>query len=101
MLFPPQSFNPVTEPLVDWRCKFHETPELEQKGTVSDVDQTALSSAVHSGALTEEKNDFSFSCGPSLSEEDDELTESKIRAFLDEKVSNSIPKKNHIQLDSP
>ena len=31
-------------------------------------------------------SDFSFTCGPSLSEEDDELTESKIRAFLDEKV---------------
>nr|POF26896.1 mitogen-activated protein kinase kinase kinase npk1 [Quercus suber] len=29
---------------------------------------------------------FSFPCGPSLSEDDDELTESKIRAFLDEKA---------------
>ncbi|XP_022744170.1 mitogen-activated protein kinase kinase kinase ANP1-like isoform X2 [Durio zibethinus] len=31
-------------------------------------------------------NDSSFTCGPSLSEDDDELTESKIRAFLDEKA---------------
>lgn len=30
--------------------------------------------------------DSSFNCAPSLSEDDDELTESKIRAFLDEKV---------------
>ena len=34
----------------------------------------------------EQGKDFSFTCGPSLSEDDDELTESKIRAFLDEKV---------------
>lgn len=31
-------------------------------------------------------SDFSYTGGPLFSEDDDELTESKIRAFLDEKV---------------
>lgn len=79
--------------MVDWSCKFDETSEHEQIGTLSCVDRLAVSSAVQSGASTEEKNEFSFSCGPSLSEEDDELTESKIKAFLDEKVTNKIPEK--------
>ncbi|THF95728.1 hypothetical protein TEA_025321 [Camellia sinensis var. sinensis] len=35
---------------------------------------------------TSGKEDNEFHCGPSLSEDDDELTESKIRAFLDEKA---------------
>ncbi|KAK8576387.1 hypothetical protein V6N13_090860 [Hibiscus sabdariffa] len=34
----------------------------------------------------EEGNDFSYTGGPSFSEDDDELTESKIRVFLDEKA---------------
>ncbi|KAL4376883.1 hypothetical protein GQ457_02G036040 [Hibiscus cannabinus] len=33
-----------------------------------------------------EGNDFSYTSGPSFSEDDDELTESKIRVFLDEKA---------------
>ncbi|KAK9041846.1 hypothetical protein V6N11_016935 [Hibiscus sabdariffa] len=35
---------------------------------------------------TEEGNNFSYTGGPSFSEDDDELAESKIRAFLDEKA---------------
>lgn len=31
-------------------------------------------------------NGFSFTHGPSISEDDDDLTESKIKNFLDEKV---------------
>ncbi|XP_031376593.1 mitogen-activated protein kinase kinase kinase NPK1-like isoform X2 [Punica granatum] len=81
-----KSFNPVTEPSVDWRCKFDETPELERTGTLLDVDQSAIGPAIQPTACKVEKKEFSFSCGPSLSEEEDELTESKIRAFLDEKA---------------
>lgn len=32
------------------------------------------------------ENNFTFPSGPSVSEDDDEVTELKIRAFLDEKV---------------
>ena len=39
-----------------------------------------------SGISNKGSNDFSFPCGPSVSEDDDEVTESKIRDFLDEKV---------------
>ena len=35
-----------------------------------------------SGVFGEGDKDFSFPCGPSLSENDDELTESKIRSLL-------------------
>ncbi|KAK4761452.1 hypothetical protein SAY87_029336 [Trapa incisa] len=81
-----KSFNPVNEPSVDWSSKFDEMPEHEQRGTILGADRLAVSSAAQSRASIKEKNEFSFSCGPSLSEEDDELTESKIKAFLDEKV---------------
>ncbi|KAJ8755645.1 hypothetical protein K2173_022240 [Erythroxylum novogranatense] len=50
----------------DWRCRFGENSKLEEAG---------------SGPVT----DIPAEC-VSISEEDDELTESKIRAFLDEKA---------------
>ncbi|EEF49828.1 mitogen activated protein kinase kinase kinase 3, mapkkk3, mekk3, putative [Ricinus communis] len=58
----------------DWKCKFDESPEPEQAGIKLDIDQS------------QRDNNFSFPCGASFSEDDDELTESKIRAFLDEKA---------------
>lgn len=51
-----------------------------------DPDRTVLSPTGPSASLSEGVNDFSFPSGPSILEEDDELTESKITAFLDEKV---------------
>ncbi|KAK6930006.1 Protein kinase domain, partial [Dillenia turbinata] len=64
-----KSFNPMCEPDDDWPSKFGETPKLE-------------------------KSEMHFSSGqrdmmqerPSVAEDDDEVTESKIRAFLDEKA---------------
>ncbi|MQL78214.1 hypothetical protein Taro_010634 [Colocasia esculenta] len=59
-----QSFNPMSEPLDDdWPRKFDTSP-----------DQRRL-----------ESDDFTFPCGPTC-EDDDEVTETKIRAFLDEKA---------------
>ncbi|XVF06103.1 hypothetical protein REPUB_Repub06bG0019200 [Reevesia pubescens] len=52
--------------------KFGEDPEIVPVGDPTNCGEGA--------------NDFSSTCGPSLSEDDDELTESKIRAFLDEKA---------------
>lgn len=75
-----QSFNPMCDPSDDWDCKFDVSPQLDHSGVSINTDE------IHPGALHEEQKDFSFSCEPSVSEEDDELTESKIQAFLDEKV---------------
>ncbi|KAJ7973364.1 Mitogen-activated protein kinase kinase [Quillaja saponaria] len=80
-----RSFNPICEPSDDWGCKLDESLELEQRGVHLVKDQSYVPSG-QSGAFDEGQKDFSFPCGPSLSEDDDELTESKITAFLDEKA---------------
>lgn len=80
-----QSFNPVSEPSDDWECKFDGSSDRD-KGINLETDQQLHLSASCCEALSDADKDFSFPCGPSLSEEDDELTESKIAAFLDEKV---------------
>ncbi|KAG5232480.1 mitogen-activated protein kinase kinase kinase [Salix suchowensis] len=59
----------------EWRRKFDESPELEQAG-----------SKVDTGKPEQVDQNISFSCEASLSEDDEELTESKIRAFLGEKA---------------
>lgn len=59
----------------DWRHKFDEGIEPEQAGTRLDINQPV-----------QRDSNLSFPSGASLSEDDDELTESKITAFLDEKV---------------
>ncbi|XVF57436.1 hypothetical protein PTKIN_Ptkin06aG0205100 [Pterospermum kingtungense] len=63
---------PNCETSHDWKGEFGEDPE------------TVLASC--RTTCGERGKDFSFTCAPSLSEDDDELTESKIRAFLDEKA---------------
>lgn len=74
----------MSDPSDDWGCKFDASPELENRGVTFDTDESDMPPC-QSGA-NEGQKDFSFPCMPSLSEEDDELTESKIKAFLDEKV---------------
>lgn len=51
-----------------------------------DTNQSLDVPAGSSGTPNNGGNDFSFPCGTSVSEDDDEATESKIREFLDEKV---------------
>ncbi|XP_011036786.1 PREDICTED: mitogen-activated protein kinase kinase kinase 2-like isoform X1 [Populus euphratica] len=70
-----KSSDPKCELSGDWRCKYDENPKLEQAGKKSDAGQP-----VQGG-----KNASSY-CGASLSEDNDALTESKIRAFLAEKA---------------
>ncbi|KAJ6974376.1 mitogen-activated protein kinase kinase kinase ANP1-like [Populus alba x Populus x berolinensis] len=70
-----KSSDPKCELSGEWRCKFDESPELEQAG-----------SKVDSCKPVQVDQNISFSCGASLSEDDEELTESKIRAFLGEKA---------------
>ncbi|KAK2646947.1 hypothetical protein Ddye_022142 [Dipteronia dyeriana] len=81
-----KSFNPMCEPTDDWPCKFDEIPEVERNVLNISSDQ-ALSEAIGSTGLSgKRENEFSFQCGSSAAEDDDEVTESKIRAFLDEKA---------------
>lgn len=75
----------MCEPTDDWPCKFDESPELSKSGVNLSPHQTKSKPAGSPEASNERENDFTFPCGPA-GEDDDEVTESKIRAFLDEKV---------------
>ncbi|XP_031736988.1 mitogen-activated protein kinase kinase kinase NPK1 isoform X3 [Cucumis sativus] len=77
-----KSYNPICEPSDDEDCKFDRSPVVDRG---SSLHEEALAPGSCSGAFDEEQN-FSFPSGRSLSEDEDELTESKIKAFLDEKA---------------
>ncbi|KAJ9700258.1 hypothetical protein PVL29_005872 [Vitis rotundifolia] len=81
-----KSFNPMCEPTDDWPCKFDESPELTKSGVNLSSHQTISKPAGSPRASNERENDFTFPCGPLAGDDDDEVTESKIRAFLDEKA---------------
>lgn len=80
-----KSFNPMSEPTEDWPCKFDESPELSTSRMKSSFGQTAEANG-SLGISSTEKHEFSFPCGPSAQDDDEEVTETKIRAFLDEKA---------------
>ncbi|XP_038877020.1 mitogen-activated protein kinase kinase kinase NPK1-like isoform X2 [Benincasa hispida] len=77
-----KSYNPICEPSDDEDCKFDRSPVLDQG---SNLHEETLAPGSCSGVLDEDQN-FSFPSGRSFSEDEDELTESKIKAFLDEKA---------------
>ncbi|GMY21523.1 mitogen-activated protein kinase kinase kinase ANP1 isoform X2 [Fagus crenata] len=77
-----KGFNPMYECSNGWGCKFEASPEPEQTGINSDTKEHISDVTGCSGVFGEEDKDFSFPYGPSLSENDDELTESKIRSLL-------------------
>ncbi|GAV84603.1 Pkinase domain-containing protein [Cephalotus follicularis] len=81
-----KSFNPMCEPTDDWPCKFDGSPDLRKNGMNSSCDRTINEIGGRHGVSDHGENDFTFPCGPSAAEDDDEVTESKIRAFLDEKA---------------
>ncbi|KAK6122661.1 hypothetical protein DH2020_043601 [Rehmannia glutinosa] len=81
-----QSYNPMCEPNDDWPCKFDESPELNKNGTGLLPDQS-IGSGQRFFPSGEVDCGFTFPIGQSGAEDDDEVTESKIRAFLDEKAS--------------
>lgn len=84
----------MCEPCDDWGHKLDESPAPEQRGISLDTSEQISEPAAHSGAFGAGEKDFSFPFRPSLSEDDDELTESKITAFLDEKVQFSVLSQN-------
>ncbi|GFZ08831.1 NPK1-related protein kinase 2 [Actinidia rufa] len=80
-----KSFNPMSEPNDDWPCKFDESPELE-KSRINFSGQIINNAADMPEASCNGDKDFTFPSGPSVAEDDDEVTETKIKAFLDEKA---------------
>ncbi|KAF3457180.1 hypothetical protein FNV43_RR01837 [Rhamnella rubrinervis] len=81
-----KSFNPMCEPTDDWPCKFDESLNMDRSGMNSFSGQTIHTVAGSPGVSPKEETDFKFACGPLAAEDDDEVTELKIRAFLDEKA---------------
>lgn len=74
-----KSFNPMCEP-EDWSCKFDDAPEVgSSKAMLSTDDHDTPEASCNA------ETEFSFP-SEQLADDDDEVTESKIRAFLDEKA---------------
>lgn len=69
----------MCEPFDEWPQKFDSS--AEERRNWNDLDDSRISLPCSRG-----KNDFTFH-SESVPEDDDEVTESKIRAFLDEKVT--------------
>lgn len=79
-----KSFNPTSEQRDDWPCKFDLSPEVNgSRVTISPSFNYACGIPGTSGAG---EGNFVSPCGHSTPDDDDEVTETKIRAFLDEKV---------------
>ncbi|XP_008793818.2 mitogen-activated protein kinase kinase kinase NPK1-like [Phoenix dactylifera] len=74
------SFNPMSEPFDDWPCKFDFSPEQR----IMHSDDLGMPTNGASGGGQEGENGFTFPCEQVC--EDDEVTETKIKAFLDEKA---------------
>ncbi|XP_039123521.1 mitogen-activated protein kinase kinase kinase NPK1-like [Dioscorea cayenensis subsp. rotundata] len=73
------SFNPMSEPFDDWGCKFDLSQEQRRMDS-EDFSGLAIDSTDGTG-----NKDFTVPC-EAAGEDDDEVTETKIRAFLDEKA---------------
>ncbi|KAI4345596.1 hypothetical protein L6164_012702 [Bauhinia variegata] len=79
-----KSFNPMCEPTDEWPCKFDENLSVEKSRVNLSPDQT-MSNTQRSPEVSPEMEN-SLPSEPLGAEDDDEVTESKIRAFLDEKA---------------
>ncbi|XP_011090761.1 mitogen-activated protein kinase kinase kinase NPK1 [Sesamum indicum] len=80
-----QSFNPMSEPNDDWPCQFDGSPELTKSGTEF-LSSQIVEPGNRSSGSGEVDYGFTFPTGQSGPEDDEEVTESKIRAFLVEKA---------------
>lgn len=81
-----KSFNPLSEPSDEddeWQCKFRESEDIRASRGLRNI---MPESTIHREAPVKNEKDFSFQCGRPLYDDDEEVTESKIRAFLDEKA---------------
>lgn len=76
----------MCEPVEDgWACMSYETLNLKKSRLNLSPDQTIRKTMSTKPSPNAEK-EFSFSSEPLGVEDDDEVTECKIRAFLDDKV---------------
>ncbi|KAL2487000.1 Mitogen-activated protein kinase kinase kinase 3 [Abeliophyllum distichum] len=80
-----KSFNPMRDPDDDLPLKLDGSPEMEETGTRLLTSQV-LELGNGPQASGEDDGGFTFPSEPSAAEDDDEVTESKIKAFLDEKA---------------
>lgn len=76
----------MSEPADDWPCQLDESP-AQRKFKLDDSCDLVNGASSSFEASVKMDNDFTFPCETPACEDDDEVTESKIRAFLDEKVS--------------
>lgn len=76
----------MSEPNDDWPCKFDGSPEIDKSGVNSFSGQTVNKAADSTVSYCNVDNDFTFPSEPSVAEDDDDVTETKIIAFLEEKV---------------
>jgi mitogen-activated protein kinase kinase kinase ANP1 len=82
----------MSEPDDEWPCKFDESPELEGRNTSLFSSQAIKNPSDIIGHSGKDDGGFTFPVGQVVMDDDDEVTESKIRAFLDEKVlKQSLP----------
>ncbi|KAI3775189.1 hypothetical protein L1987_49758 [Smallanthus sonchifolius] len=83
-----KSYNPMMEPDDDWPCQFDGSPEVGSNAAANLFpDQVSEITAEIPGELSNrDDNGFTFPNGASGMEEEEEVTEIKIRAFLDEKA---------------
>lgn len=77
----------MCEPNDDWQCKFDDSPGLEKSVTNIFPSETTNNNSVRYGSSGNRNVDFTFPSGTLTADDEDEVTESKIIAFLDEKVS--------------
>nr|GEV36886.1 mitogen-activated protein kinase kinase [Tanacetum cinerariifolium] len=92
-----KSFNPMMEPDDDWPCQFDGSPELGKSAcqfdaspelgqSVTNLFPDQVSEMTTESPLDNGDNGFTFPNGASGMDEEEEVTEIKIRAFLDEKA---------------
>ncbi|KAL8242787.1 hypothetical protein R6Q59_013089 [Mikania micrantha] len=82
-----KSFNPMNEPDDDWSYRFDGSPEVGTNAANLLSGQISKITTETSGELGNGDDGFTFPSGtPGIEEEEEEVTEIKIRAFLDEKA---------------
>eukprot|EP01018_Ginkgo_biloba_P003009 Gb_36743 [translate_table: standard] len=81
-----KSFNPMCEPSDMEDERGYKLNESRIFRASQGIDTDTMEPSSHHHSPEEAANDFSFQCGHPQYDDDDEVTESKIRAFLDEKA---------------
>lgn len=76
----------MCEPNDDWQCKFDDSPVPEKSVKNIFPSETTNNHSVYGSSGNGDIN-FTFPSGTFTTDDEDEVTESKIIAFLDEKVS--------------